>query len=54
MLNKAGHMFADRNAPAPIVRCDFIVNHPYLDDLGEDIARSARVSRPLALALMPS
>ena len=22
MLNKAGHMFADRNAPAPLVRCD--------------------------------
>jgi DhnA family fructose-bisphosphate aldolase class Ia len=35
MLNKAGHMFADRNAPAPIVRCDFIINHPYLNDLGE-------------------
>ena len=35
LLNKAGDMFADRNAPAPIVRCDFIINHPYLNDLGE-------------------
>jgi DhnA family fructose-bisphosphate aldolase class Ia len=35
LLNKAGHLFADRNAPAPIVRCDFIINHPYLSDLGE-------------------
>jgi DhnA family fructose-bisphosphate aldolase class Ia len=35
LLNKAGDMFADRNAPAPIVRCDFIINHPFLNDLGE-------------------
>jgi fructose-bisphosphate aldolase, class I len=35
LLNKASDMFADRNAPAPIVRCDFIINHPYLNDLGE-------------------
>lgn len=35
LLNKAGHMFAKRNAPTPIVRADFIINHPYLSDLGE-------------------
>lgn len=35
LLNKAGDLFARREAPAPIVRCDFIINHPYLDELGE-------------------
>lgn len=35
LLASAGHLFADRNAPSPIVRADFIVNHPYLNDLGE-------------------
>ena len=35
LLNKAGHLFASKGAPTPIVRCDFIINHPFLDDLGE-------------------
>lgn len=35
LLNKAGHLFACKEAPAPIVRCDFIINHPFLNDLGE-------------------
>ena len=35
LLNKAGHLFAKREAPTPIVRADFIINHPFLDDLGE-------------------
>ena len=35
LLHKASHLFAHRGAPAPLVRCDFIVNHPFVDDLGE-------------------
>ena len=35
MLEKSGDLFASRQAPAPIVRCDWILNHPYIDDLGE-------------------
>jgi DhnA family fructose-bisphosphate aldolase class Ia len=35
MLERFGHLFARREAPANIVRCDFIVNHPFVDDLGE-------------------
>jgi DhnA family fructose-bisphosphate aldolase class Ia len=35
LLNLAGHLFADRYAPAPIVRADFIINHPFLNPLGE-------------------
>ena len=35
LLNKAGHLFADRKAPTPIVRVDYIINHPFLNDLGE-------------------
>jgi DhnA family fructose-bisphosphate aldolase class Ia len=35
MLAKTGQLFAHRGAPAPIVRADFFVNHPYIDDHGE-------------------
>ena len=35
LLNKAGHLFSKKQAPTPIVRADFIINHPFLDDLGE-------------------
>lgn len=35
LLDKASHLFARRGGPAPIVRCDFIINHPFVDDLGE-------------------
>jgi len=35
LLNKAGHLFARKDAPTPVVRADFIINHPFLDDLGE-------------------
>jgi DhnA family fructose-bisphosphate aldolase class Ia len=35
MLQQAGHLFAFRGAPAAIVRADFIINHPFVNDLGE-------------------
>jgi DhnA family fructose-bisphosphate aldolase class Ia len=35
LLDKAGHLFANRSAPAPIVRGDFILNHPHVNYLGE-------------------
>jgi DhnA family fructose-bisphosphate aldolase class Ia len=35
MLEKAGHLFAFHGAPAAIVRSDFIINHPFVNDLGE-------------------
>lgn len=35
MLSLVGDKFAYRGAPAPIVRADFIVNSPLVDDLGE-------------------
>jgi DhnA family fructose-bisphosphate aldolase class Ia len=34
-IEKAGCHFARRGAPAPIVRCDWIINDPYINDLGE-------------------
>jgi DhnA family fructose-bisphosphate aldolase class Ia len=35
LLNLCGDLFADRNAPAPIVRADYIINHSFLNPLGE-------------------
>lgn len=35
LLEKAGQIFGRRGAPAPIVRCDWIINDPYVNDLGE-------------------
>jgi DhnA family fructose-bisphosphate aldolase class Ia len=35
MLAKTAHLFAHRGAPSPIVRADFFINHPYIDDHGE-------------------
>lgn len=35
LFHKTVHLFAHRGAPAPIIRGDFIVNHPFVDDLGE-------------------
>ncbi|MGH2560375.1 MAG: class I fructose-bisphosphate aldolase [Thermomicrobiales bacterium] len=35
MLEKAGHLFAFRGAPAAVVRADFIINHASINDLGE-------------------
>jgi DhnA family fructose-bisphosphate aldolase class Ia len=35
MLEKADHLFAFHGAPAAIVRSDFIINHPFINDLGE-------------------
>jgi DhnA family fructose-bisphosphate aldolase class Ia len=35
LLDKAAALFAHRAAPAPIVRGDFIINHPNVDYLGE-------------------
>ncbi len=35
LFNKTNHLFARRGAPAPIIQGDFIVNHPFVDDLGE-------------------
>jgi DhnA family fructose-bisphosphate aldolase class Ia len=49
MLDKAGHLFAHRGAPAAIARCDFIINHPYVDDLGEGYRQLLTPSEALAL-----
>lgn len=35
LLELFGHLFAFKDAPAPIVRGDFIVNHQFIDELGE-------------------
>ncbi len=35
LLNKGQHLFARREAPGIIVRCDYIINHPFINDLGE-------------------
>jgi fructose-bisphosphate aldolase, class I len=35
MLAKTADLFAHRGAPAPIVRADYFVNHPYIDEHGE-------------------
>ena len=35
LLDKAGHLFANRSAPAPIVRGDFILASPHVAYLGE-------------------
>ncbi|HKG27300.1 MAG TPA: hypothetical protein VKB09_16730, partial [Thermomicrobiales bacterium] len=35
MLAKTSHLFAHRGAPAPIVRADFFINHPFIDEHGE-------------------
>jgi DhnA family fructose-bisphosphate aldolase class Ia len=35
MLAKAAHLFAHRGAPSPIVRADFFINHPYVNEHGE-------------------
>lgn len=48
-IEKAGHLFARRGAPAPIVRCDWIINDPFINDLGE--AYRVLISPSEALAL---
>ncbi|MFL5759273.1 MAG: class I fructose-bisphosphate aldolase [Thermomicrobiales bacterium] len=48
ILDKAGHLFAHRGAPAMIVRCDFIINHPYVD-IGEGYRQLLTPSEALAL-----
>jgi DhnA family fructose-bisphosphate aldolase class Ia len=35
LLDKAAHLFANRSAPVPIVRGDFLINHPNVNYLGE-------------------
>lgn len=35
MLDRAGHLFAFRGAPVPLVRSDFLLNDERLKDLGE-------------------
>jgi DhnA family fructose-bisphosphate aldolase class Ia len=35
MLAQTAHLFAHRGAPAPIVRADFFINHPFIDHHGE-------------------
>ncbi len=49
MLERAGHLFASRQAPSPIVRCDWILNHPFVSDLGEEYR--LLINPPEALAL---
>ena len=49
LLTRAAHLFADRNAPAPIVRADFIVVHPYLNDLGENYQQIATAEQAVRI-----
>jgi len=35
MLERTGALFAHRGAPAALVRCDWILFHPFVNDLGE-------------------
>jgi fructose-bisphosphate aldolase, class I len=49
LLEKFGHLFANRGAPATIVRGDFIVNHPFVDDLGEGYRPLISPAEALAL-----
>lgn len=34
-IEKAGQHFAHRGSPAALVRCDWIINDPFINDLGE-------------------
>jgi DhnA family fructose-bisphosphate aldolase class Ia len=49
MLEKTTHLFAHRGAPAAIARCDFIINHPYVNDLGEGYRQLLTPAEALAL-----
>jgi DhnA family fructose-bisphosphate aldolase class Ia len=49
MLDKAGHLFSHRHAPAAIVRCDWIINHPYVNDIGEGYRQLLKPGEALAL-----
>ena len=48
-IEKAGHLFARRGAPSPIVRCDWIINDPYINDLGEGYRQLISPAEALAL-----
>jgi len=48
ILDKASHLFAHRGAPAPIVRSDFIINHPFVD-IGEGYRQLITPAEALAL-----
>lgn len=49
LLNQTSHLFAHRGAPAVMVRADFIVNHPFVDDLGENYRMLIRPEEAAAL-----
>jgi DhnA family fructose-bisphosphate aldolase class Ia len=49
MAQLTGEQFAGRSAPALLIRSDFIVNHPYLDDLGEQYRVMISPSEAMAL-----
>src|SRR5690606_14060871 len=48
-LEKAGGLFAHRGAPSPIVRLDWILNHPYVDPLGEAYRQLITPTEAIAL-----
>jgi len=48
-LEKAGQVFAQRGSPSPIVRADWIINDPYINDLGEGYRVLITPSEALAL-----
>jgi DhnA family fructose-bisphosphate aldolase class Ia len=48
-LEKAGGLFAHRGAPSAIVRMDWILNHPYVDPLGEAYRTLITPSEAVAL-----
>lgn len=48
-IEKTGQLFARRGSPSPIVRCDWIINDPYINDLGEGYRVLISPSQALAL-----
>ena len=49
VLEKSRHLFAHRGAPSAIVRCDWIINHPYVNDIGEGYRQLLTPAEALAL-----
>lgn len=48
-IEKAGSLFAHRGAPGALVRCDWIINDPYINDLGEGYRQLVTPSQALHL-----
>jgi DhnA family fructose-bisphosphate aldolase class Ia len=48
-IEKAGQHFARRGSPAALIRCDWIINDPYINDLGEGYRVLVSPAQALAL-----